>query len=60
VVNFAVEKEAPRQASLRVIHFSPLNIIPPVLHIHLRSIYTMFFPEGQMGKAWEFFKATIF
>jgi hypothetical protein len=47
-----------QHASLRVRHVSPLNIIPPLLHTHLylHSTHMFFFPEGQMGKAWESFK----
>jgi hypothetical protein len=36
-VAFVVEKVAMGQIFLRVLHFSPVNIIPPWLHIHLSS-----------------------
>jgi hypothetical protein len=34
-VGFVVDKVAPGQVFLRVLQFSPANIIPPLLHIHL-------------------------
>jgi hypothetical protein len=34
-VGFAVDKVALGQIFLRVIRFSPVNIIPPLLHMHL-------------------------
>jgi branched-subunit amino acid transport protein len=35
VVGFVVDKVALGQVFLRVLRFSPANIIPPLLHIHL-------------------------
>jgi hypothetical protein len=34
-VEFVVENVVPGQAFLRFLRFSPLNAIPPVLHIYI-------------------------
>jgi hypothetical protein len=34
-LKFLMDKVAPRQASLCVFRFSPISIIPPMLHTHL-------------------------
>jgi hypothetical protein len=36
-VGFVVDKVALGQVFLRVLRFSPANIIPPLLHIHLST-----------------------
>jgi hypothetical protein len=34
-VTFVVNKVVPRQVSLRILQFSPVNIIPPWFHTHI-------------------------
>jgi hypothetical protein len=40
-VGFVVDKVALGQLFLRVLRFSPANIIPPLLHIHLSPPHEM-------------------
>jgi hypothetical protein len=40
-VGFVVDKVTLGQVSLRVLRFSPANIIPPLLHIHLSPPHEM-------------------
>jgi hypothetical protein len=40
-VGFVVDKVALGQVFLRVLQFSPVSIIPPLLHIHLSPSHEM-------------------
>jgi hypothetical protein len=40
-VTFSVDKVTLGQVSLRVLRFPPVNIIPPLLHIHTCNIWGM-------------------
>jgi len=51
-VRFVVDQVAPGQVCVRVLWFSQVTIVPPMLHTH-SFIYTLLLPEGQAVEAWE-------
>jgi hypothetical protein len=46
-VGFVVDKVALDQVFLRVLRFSPVNIIPPLLHIHLSPPHEVCYSSDQ-------------
>ena len=55
-VRFVVDKVALRHVFLQVLLFPPVNIIPPLLHMHLR----VHFAVTRRTNGWNFPKATVF
>jgi hypothetical protein len=49
-VGFVVDKVAPGQVFLRVLRFSPVNIIPPLLHIHLSPPHEVCYSSDQAAQ----------
>ena len=50
-VGFMMDEVALPQPFLSVLRFSPVSIIPPMLHTHLPLYVAL--PDRQTGKAWE-------
>ena len=48
-----MDKVALEQVFLRVLRFSPVSIIPPMLHTRLRLGVHVALTKGQTGNAWE-------
>jgi len=57
-MTFVVEKVSLGQAFLPVLWFSPVNIIPPMLHTLL--LHAFFSPEGETTKPGKLPKAMLF
>jgi hypothetical protein len=50
-VGFVVDQVAPGQVFVRVLWFTHVSIVPPMLHTH-SFIYMLLLPEGQAVEAW--------